>query len=116
MNRKMTQSHPEALTIQERTGLKQKHFADLIRAAQIIFDPCGGITGRVVNADWQEFGIPVEVEENLKILGEKYRYASPHLPIEEVWEQLIPETRSWLIENKDELWLLEEAFPALDED
>ncbi|WP_413165212.1 hypothetical protein ACL6C3_03000 [Capilliphycus salinus ALCB114379] len=109
-------SNQEALTILERTGLRQRHFADLIRAAQIIFDPSGGITGRVVNADWREFGIPVEVEENLKILGEKYRYASPHLPMDEVWEQLLPETRSWFIENKNELWMLEEAFPALDED
>jgi hypothetical protein len=29
---------------------------------------------------------------------------------------LIPETRSWVIENKDNLWKIEEAFPALDED
>lgn len=112
----MTQTNPQTPTIQEQTGLRQRHFADLIRVAQIIFDPCGGITGRVVNADWQEFGIPIEVEKNLKLLGDKYRYASPHLPMAEVWEELTPETRSWFIENKNELWMLEEAFPALDED
>lgn len=112
----MTQGNQETLTILERTGLRRRHFADFIRAAQIVFDPCGGITGRVVRTNWQEFGIPPQVEKNLKLLGEKYRYASPHLGMEEIWEQLNPETRSWFIENKDVLWMLEEAFPALDED
>jgi hypothetical protein len=56
------------------------------------------------------------VTENLKSLGQEYRYASPHVPIEKIWSQLTPESRIWFIENKNELWRFEEAFPALDED
>jgi hypothetical protein len=54
--------------------------------------------------------------ENLKSLGKQYRYASPYVPAERIWEKLTPESRSWFLENKDGLWQLEEAFPALDED
>ena len=112
----MTNENEESLQIQEISGLKPTHFADLIRAAQLIFDPGGGVSGRNVEVDWQELGIPVDVEENLRAIGERYRYSSPHVPVETIWEQLTPESRSWFLENKDDLWQVEEAFPALDED
>ncbi|WP_017655536.1 hypothetical protein [Fortiea contorta] len=112
----MSQEHNESLQIQQITGLKPKHFADLIRAAQLVFDPNAGLSGRNLIIDWREFGIPLDVAENLKSLGKQYQYASPHVPIEIVWSQLTVETRIWFIEHKDELWRLEEAFPALDED
>ena len=101
---------------QKITGLKSVHFADLIRASQLIFDPNGGVCGPKMQVDWQSFGIPVAVEDNLKFLGKKYQYSSPHLPDELIWEQLNQETRSWFLENKDMLWKFEEFFPALDED
>jgi len=112
----MTQENDNLFQIQQIQELKPKHFADLIRAAQLICDPSGGLSGRNVEVDWQELGIPVEVVENLKSLGEQYRFASPHVPLENIWKQLTPESRSWFMENKDDLWQLEEAFPALDED
>ncbi len=112
----MTQTNQKSLELQERTGLKPTQVADLIRAAQLIFDTGGGVSGRVIIVDWQEYGIPPEVEENLKILGKKYQYESPHVPLEIVWEQLTPETRSWFIENKNWIWQVEEMLPALDED
>jgi RNAse (barnase) inhibitor barstar len=112
----MSQEHNEPMQIQQITGLKPKHFADLIRSAQLIFDPAAGLSGRNLIIDWREFGIPLDVAENLKSLGDQYQYASPHVPIEIVWSHLTPETRVWFIEHKDELWRLEEAFPALDED
>ncbi|MFK0734131.1 MAG: hypothetical protein ACFKPT_11575 [Gloeotrichia echinulata GP01] len=112
----MSQEHNDSLQIQQITGLKPNHFADLIRAAQLIFDPAAGLSGRNLTVDWREFGIPLDVADNLRSLGEQYRYASPHLPIDMVWSQLTPETRIWFVENKNQLWKLEEAFPALDED
>jgi hypothetical protein len=112
----MAQETEEARQIQQITGLKPQHFADFIRAAQLVFDPAGGLTGRRVEVDWNAFEMSPGVVENLKSLGQRYRYASPHLPVEVVWEQLTPETRSWLIENKNNLWRIEENFPALDED
>lgn len=112
----MTQEKEKALEIQKTTGLKPRHFADFIRVAQVVDNPGGGVAGKDVDVDWQEFDIPPEVEENIKSLGQKYRYASPHVHMEKIWEQLIPETRRWLIDNKDDLWRIEEAFPALDED
>jgi hypothetical protein len=102
--------------IQQITGLKPTHFADLIRVAQIIDDPNGGVFGRVVEVNWLDFGIPEGVTANLRSLGKKYRYESPHVLIDLIWEQLTPETRSWFIANKSVLWQIEEAFPALDED
>ena len=90
--------------------------ADLLRAAQLSFDPSRGLSGRKVKVDGEEFGIPLDVMENLRLLGKQYQYASPHVPVEIIWEQLTPASRSWFIENKNELWQLEEAFPALDED
>lgn len=104
------------LKIQQETGLKPRHFADLIRVAQIIFDPSGGVAGRILPVDWSVYGIPDPVAENLKVLGQHYQYASPHVPIDSVWQQLAPYTRLWFIEHKEELWELEEAFPARDED
>jgi|SRR5579883_552784 hypothetical protein len=106
----------KSLQIHEISKLKPTHFADLIRAAQLIFDPAAGVSGRSKQVDWQEFGIPDPVARNLKVLGQEYRYASPHVPADIVWSKLTPQTRIWFIENKDELWRIEEAFPALDED
>jgi len=113
----MSQEDKKLPQIQEIGKLKPIHFADLIRAAQLIFDPAAGVSGRSKQVDWQEeFGIPDQVGENLKALGQEYQYASPHVPGEVIWSKLTPETRIWFIENKDELWKIEEAFPALDED
>ncbi len=102
--------------IQQITGLRPTHFADLIRVAQLIYDPSGGVSGKVVEVDWLYFGIPRKVANNLRSLGKKYQYESPHVSLDLVWDQLTPETRSWFIANKSILWEIEEAFPALDED
>ncbi|ARV59331.1 hypothetical protein BZZ01_12465 [Nostocales cyanobacterium HT-58-2] len=112
----MSQKDNESLQIQEINNLKPVHFADLIRAAQLIFDPGKGVSGIYRKIDWKDFGIPDDVAENLEALGQEYRYASPHVPIDEVWSKLTLQTRIWFLENKDELWRFEEAFPALDED
>lgn len=112
----MSQEHNDSLQIEQITALRPNHFADLIRAAQLIFDPAAGLSGRYLKVDWREFGIPLDVVDNLRRLGEQYRYASPHVPVDIVWSQLTPETRIWFVENKNQLWKLEEAFPALDED
>jgi hypothetical protein len=81
----MSQEHNESLQIQQITTLKPKHFADLIRASQLIFDPASGLSGRHVEVDWQEFGIPCDVAENLRSLGQQYQYASPHVPGDIIW-------------------------------
>jgi hypothetical protein len=112
----MSQEYNQSGQIQQIASLKPKHFADLIRAAQLIFDPAAGLTGRHVQVNWQDFGIPHDVEQNLKDLGLQYQYASPHIPGDIIWSQLSPETRIWFLNNKDDLWRFEEAFPALDED
>ncbi|WP_026082650.1 hypothetical protein [Mastigocladopsis repens] len=112
----MSQKDNESLQIQEINNLKPVHFADLIRAAQLICDPAKGVSGIHRAVQWEEFGIPDDVAENLQALGQEYRYASPHVPIEEIWSKLTPQTRIWFIKNKSELWRFEEAFPALDED
>lgn len=101
--------------IQTRTGLRQTHFADLIRVAQLVYDPSGG-TPVMVKVDWRAFGISDAVVDNLRSLGKRYQYESPHVDIDLVWEQLVPETRSWLIANRSVLCEIEESFPALDED
>ncbi|AFZ57218.1 hypothetical protein H6G54_24935 [Anabaena cylindrica FACHB-243] len=106
----------KSLEIQDIIGLKAQHFADLIRTAQLVFDPAAGLSGRNVEIDWENFGIPVDVADNLKELGQEYQYSSPHLPPEVVWSKLTTETRIWFIENKNSLWRFEELFPALDED
>lgn len=102
--------------IQAITGLRATHFADLIRVAQLIYDPSGGIASRVVKVNWLDFGIPRQVANNLRSLGRQYQYESPHVSPDLVWEQLTPETRSWFIANQSSLWEIEESFPALDED
>ncbi|ACK66329.1 conserved hypothetical protein [Rippkaea orientalis PCC 8801] len=112
----MNRINNRAVEIQRVTGLQPRHFADLIRAAQLIFDPTGGVAGLKLDVDWSYFGISDSVAENLQQLGQKYQYASPHIPIDVIWEQLNPETRSWFIESKESLWQLEEAFPTRDED
>ncbi|GEM_PF-522112 len=111
------QSHQNRIQeLQTLTGIKPTHVADLIRVAQLIYDPGGGVSGKVVEVDWLDYHIPSEVVGNLQFLGQKYQYESPHIPLDEVWEVLTPATRSWFIENKKILWEIEEAFPALDED
>ena len=102
--------------IQQITGLRPTHFADLVRVAQLIYDPSGGVSGKVVEVDWLNFGIPRKVAENLRSLGKKYQYESPHVELDLVWDELTPETRSWFIAHKSILWEIEESFPALDED
>ncbi|MDY6937357.1 MAG: hypothetical protein SWY16_06795 [Cyanobacteriota bacterium] len=102
--------------IQEITGLKPTHFADLVRVAQLVYDPSGGVSSKVVEVNWLEFGIPTTVAANLRSLGQKYQYESPHVALDLVWDELTPETRSWFMGNKSILWEIEESFPALDED
>ncbi|MEM8832706.1 MAG: hypothetical protein AAGE96_25710 [Cyanobacteria bacterium P01_G01_bin.19] len=98
------------------TGLRPTHFADLVRVAQLIYDPSSGVLGKVVTADWLSFGITKDVEINLRSLGRKYQYESPHVDIDLVWDKLTPQTRSWFIAHRNILWEIEESFPALDED
>ncbi|MDM9381224.1 hypothetical protein QUB80_10965 [Chlorogloeopsis sp. ULAP01] len=112
----MSQENNEAIKIQELYKLKPVHFADLIRAVQLIFDPARGMSGIYREVDWKDFGIPDDVVENLKALGKEYRYASPHIPPEIIWSKLTPQARIWFLENKEDLWQFEEFFPALDED
>jgi len=112
----MFQNNSEALRIEELYKLKPVHFADLIRAAQLVYDPGKGVTGVEPKIDWNEFGIPDNVAENLQLLGEEFQYSSPHAPVDQIWKKLTPETRVWFVENKERLWLIEESFPALDED
>lgn len=106
----------KAIEIQSLTGLNSGHFADLIRLAQLIFDPTGGLPHKTLDVDWKTIGIPIGVVNNLRAIGKKYQYASPYIPIDIIWEQLNPESRNWMIENKRSFWKLEEYFPARDED
>lgn len=110
------QNQDRVREIQAITGLRPTHFADLIRVAQLIYDPSGGVANRVVKVNWLDFGIPRRVADNLRSLGQQYQYESPHVSPDLVWDQLNPETRSWFIANKSSLWEIEESFPALDED
>ncbi|MEM8781145.1 MAG: hypothetical protein AAGF26_20285 [Cyanobacteria bacterium P01_G01_bin.49] len=112
----MKQTNNQAMEVQKVTGLQPRHFADLVRASQLIFDPTGGVAGRKLNIDWSVFGLSPHVIENLRQLGQKYQYSSPHVPLEIIWVQLTPETRSWFIEHKNFIWQFEEVFPPLDED
>ena len=112
----MTQETERSRQILELTGVEPHHFADLVRTAQLVDTPAGGVTGRLIEVDWEVFEISPAVESNLKALGARYRYASPHVTIEVLWEQMLPETRSWLMENRNEMWRIEEVFPAPDED
>lgn len=101
--------------IQARTGLRKTHFADLVRVAQLVYNPSGGIP-IVVKVDWLAFGISNAVVDNLRSLGRQYQYESPHVDIDLVWDKLAPETRSWFIANRSILCEIEESFPPLDED
>lgn len=112
----MKPNNSKAMDIEQLTGLKPRHFADLVRASQLIFDPTGGVCGRRPNVDWSVFGLSHHVVDNLKQLGQKYQYASPHVPMQLIWVQLTPETRSWFIDHKEILWQIEEVIPPLDED
>jgi len=112
----MERDYQKAEEITKLTGLEAKHFADLIRAAQLVYDPSMGVAGRKVLVEWESFNISDAVADNLSELGKKYQYASPHVPMEFVWEELNAETRSWLIDFKDSLWELEEVLAPLDED
>ena len=112
----MSEDPHKSPEIQEVIGLKPQHFADLVRAAQLIFDPTAGVTGRNVKIDWQDFGIPRNIEDNLRIIGEEFQYASPHVPADIIWGKLTTESRIWFLKNKDQLWQFEEILPALDED
>ncbi|HIK54936.1 MAG TPA: hypothetical protein IGS37_07220 [Synechococcales cyanobacterium M55_K2018_004] len=105
-----------SLQILKTTGLQRQHFADLIRAAQVIVEPSNHFSVAAMQDEWEDFEISQPVLENLVQLGDRYRYAAPTVAIDQVWEQLTPETRSWLIENRNNLWQFEEIFPALDED
>lgn len=102
--------------IQQLTGLRPTHFADLIQVAQIIYNPSGGVSGLVVQVNWLDFEISETVASNLYALGYKYRYESPHVDLDIVWDDLTPETRSWFMANRSDLWRIEESFPAMDED
>ena len=104
------------LSIPDTTELNAQHFADLIRVAQMIADPSGGLSGREIEVIWETFGVSPTVEVNLRRLGEKYQFSSPYLPPDVIWEQLLPATRTWLLENKRNLADLEEVLPARDED
>lgn len=68
----MSPENNESIEIQEINKFKPVHFADLIRAAQLIFDPARGVSGIYRKVDWQEFGIPDDVTENLQALGQEY--------------------------------------------
>jgi hypothetical protein len=109
-------NNTRAIQIQNLTGLNSGHFADLIRLAQLIFDPTGGLPHKTVDVDWKMLGIPKGVVNNLRILGKKYQYSSPYIPIDVIWEKLTPESRNWMMENKSNFWKIEEYFPARDED
>jgi hypothetical protein len=77
----MSQDTDRSFEIQKITGLQPKHFADLVRVAQLVDDPAGGLTGRLIQVNWDAFGISPGVVENLKVLGAKYRYSSPYVAI-----------------------------------
>lgn len=96
-------------------GLRASHFADLVRFSQIVYDPSGGLSGRAMAVDWQAF-LPEAVVIDLKILGQRYQFASPHVSPDVVWEQLSPASRKWFIANRTTLAELEETFLARDED
>lgn len=112
----MERDYQKAEEITKLTGLEAKHFADLMRTAQLVYDPSMGVAGRTVKVKWETFKISDAVIENLSELGKKYQYASPHVPMENIWEELKVETRSWFIDNKEKLWELEEVLAPLDED
>jgi hypothetical protein len=111
----MSQKDNQLLEL-ELLGIKSVHFADLIRAAQLMYNPASCMSGVDIEVDWEALGVPDNVLENLKALGHEYRYALPHVAPDIVWSKLTQETRLWFVNYKDDLWKFEEYFPALDED
>ncbi|BAZ15059.1 hypothetical protein NIES4071_69290 [Calothrix sp. NIES-4071] len=111
----MSQMDNELLEFQ-LLGIKPVHFADLVRAAQLMYNPASCMSGIDIEVDWEELGVPNDVLDNLRVLGYEYRYALPDVPPSIIWSKLSPETRVWFVANKEELWKFEEYFPALDED
>ncbi|MGF1496995.1 MAG: hypothetical protein ACFB8W_09260 [Elainellaceae cyanobacterium] len=106
-----------SIDLNDLNNLSPSHFADLIRMAQLIFDPSGGLSGSQMRVDWEAmFGIPPSVVENLRLLGAQYQYEMPHIEPELIWRHLDLDTRQWFIAHKNMLWRFEEAFPARDED
>jgi hypothetical protein len=99
-----------------QAGLRDSHFADLVRFAQIVYDPTGGMSGRSIAVNWQAFALSEAVIIDLKIMGQRYQYSMPHVPPDVIWEQLTPASRKWFIENRTHLAQLEETFLARDED
>jgi hypothetical protein len=113
----MSQENEELLNIEQINKLKAVHFADLIRACQLIYDPARGMSGISRQIDWKDYGIPDDVASNFKALGKEYQYSLPNVPPEVIWSKLSEESRVWFMENKEELWKFEDMyFPALDED
>ncbi|MFM7425314.1 MAG: hypothetical protein ACKO7W_10050 [Elainella sp.] len=110
----MSDSHSSSQLVPE-AGLRASHFADLVRLAQIVYDPSGGLSGRAMAVDWRAF-LPEAVVIDLKILGQRYQFASPHVSPDVIWEQLSPASRKWFIANRTSLAELEETFLARDED
>jgi hypothetical protein len=51
----MQQNKERIREIQQITGLRPTHFADLVRVAQLIYDPSGGVSGKVVEVDSNVF-------------------------------------------------------------
>ncbi len=109
------QNHSSSQLIPE-AGLRASHFADLVRLAQIVYDPSGGLSGRSIVVDWASIGLPEAIVIDLKILGQRYQFASPHISPDVIWEQLTPASRKWFVENRTLLAELEETFLARDED
>ncbi|MGB8701418.1 MAG: hypothetical protein WCD18_18545 [Thermosynechococcaceae cyanobacterium] len=112
----MAEHQPSSTHPIPATGLRASHFADLVRVAQMVYDPSGGLSGRNLSVDWQSFGLPDAVVVDLKILGQTYQFASPHIAPDVLWAQLTPASRKWFIEHRTELAELEETFLARDED
>jgi hypothetical protein len=69
--------HSSSSQLIPQAGLRSSHFADLIRLAQIVYDPSGGLSGRSLTVNWPAFGLPEPVFIDLKILGHRYQFASP---------------------------------------
>lgn len=112
----MSEPHHSSSHLIPEAGLRASHFADLVRLAQIVYDPSGGLSGRSLVVNWDAVGLPEAVVIDLKLLGQRYQFASPHVSPDVVWEQLAPASRKWFIEHRTFLAELEETFLARDED
>lgn len=98
------------------TGLRASHFADLVRFAQMVYDPSGGLSGRSLLVNWTAFGIPEVVVIDLIMLGKQYQLRMPDIAPDVIWSKISQATREWFIENRTMLADLEEIFLARDED